>query len=68
MKDQMLGLFIKFQDLWEKEIGQDLVEYSMVFTMIALGAVVAMQSVDVAIAQVFNTISSSLHTALTSAS
>lgn len=68
MRDRMLGLFVKFQYLWESEAGQDLVEYSMVFTMVALGAVVAMQSVDVAITQVFSSISTTIHTALSQAS
>jgi Flp pilus assembly pilin Flp len=68
MKVQLLGLFFKLQDLLKSEVGQDVVEYSMVFTMIALGAVVAMQSLDVAIAQVFTSISSTIHTALTQTS
>ncbi len=67
MNEQVLGWFNRFQDLFKTEEGQDLVEYSMVFTMIALGAVVAMQSVDVAIAQVFNSVSATFASALHSA-
>lgn len=68
MRDQIFGLFFRFRDLLSGQAGQDLVEYSMVVSMIALGAVVAMQSVDVAIAQVFNTISSTIDGALHSVS
>lgn len=68
MKDQMLNLYLKLQDLWESEAGQDLVEYSMVFAMVALGAVVGMKSLDAAIVQAFSTISFTINSALTSAS
>ena len=66
MKDWMLGFFL--QDLWQFDSGQDMVEYAMVFAMIALGSLVAMQSLDVAIANVFNTISSTFNGALSSTS
>jgi pilus assembly protein Flp/PilA len=68
MKVQLLGLYLKLQDLLESEAAQDIVEYSMVVAMIAFGATAAMQSVDVAILQVFNNVSSTINSVLTSAS
>lgn len=68
MKDQMLNLYLKLQSLLESEAGQDLVEYSMVFAMVALGAIVGMKSLDSAIIQAFSTVSFTINSALVSAS
>ncbi len=68
MKDQMLELYLKLQNLRDCEAGQDLVEYSMVFAMVALGAMVGMKSLDSAIIQAFSTVSFTINSALTPAS
>jgi len=49
-----------FRALLIHENGQDLVEYSLVFTMIALGAVTGMGSLATGISDVFSTVSSTL--------
>ncbi len=68
MKVQLLGLYVRFQDFWESETAQDLVEYSMIVALIAFGTTAAMQSLDVAILQVFDNVSSVINSALISAS
>ncbi len=68
MKVQLLGLYVKLQYLWESETAQDLVEYSMIVALIAFGTTAAMQSLDVAILQAFNNVSSAINSALSSAS
>jgi Flp pilus assembly pilin Flp len=60
----LLRFFNRFEGLWKGEEGQDLVEYSLVVTLIAFGSVVAMQSLDIAIGQTFNAISTTLAGAL----
>jgi Flp pilus assembly pilin Flp len=64
MKDKAWVLFERIQELVRRKEGQDLVEYSLVMAMIALGTVVAMQSLDLAIMQSFNKVSSVLAAAL----
>ena len=44
MKNKLLTLCIKLQDLQNREDGQDLVEYSLVVALISLGATASMQS------------------------
>ncbi len=67
MKVELLGFYFKFRDLCQSEAAQDLVEYSMMVAMLGLGAVVAMQSLDAAIVQVFSNVSSTINSALTTA-
>jgi pilus assembly protein Flp/PilA len=43
-----------FRRLWQEEEGQDLVEYALLVVLVALGAVVAMQSLASAISDAFN--------------
>lgn len=52
-----IELFRKLQIWLACEDGQDLVEYSMVVVMIAVGTTAAMQSVATAITTVFQTVS-----------
>jgi Flp pilus assembly pilin Flp len=54
MKDRLLRCFKIIEESLVNEEGQDLVEYALVFTMIALGTAAGMESLDVAIVQVFN--------------
>lgn len=57
MNTMLLQLFVKFQNLMNREEGQDLVEYALVVALIALGSVATMQTLAGAISQEFNTIS-----------
>jgi Flp pilus assembly pilin Flp len=57
MKARRLRLFKGIEELLVREEGQDMVEYALVFAVIALGTAAGMQSVDVAIAQVFQHVS-----------
>jgi Flp pilus assembly pilin Flp len=56
MNNRMIGIWVKIQNLAAGEEGQDLVEYSMAFSMIALGTVAGMTSVAAAVMTVFTTI------------
>jgi len=50
------------RDLLLRDGGQDLVEYSLVFSMIALGSVTGMTSLASGLNDVFSTVSSTLTT------
>jgi pilus assembly protein Flp/PilA len=56
MNTMLLRMYVKFQDLRDREEGQDLVEYALVLALIALGATVAMRSLATAISTEFSTI------------
>jgi pilus assembly protein Flp/PilA len=58
MNNLLLRLYVKFQDLMNREEGQDLVEYALVLAVIALGSVTAMRSVATAISTEFSVIES----------
>ena len=51
-----------FRRLWQEEEGQDLVEYALLVVLIALGAVVAMQSLASAISDAFKNAAENLTT------
>jgi pilus assembly protein Flp/PilA len=57
MNTMLLKLYVKFQDLMNREEGQDLVEYALVVALIALGATAAMTNLASAISKEFATIS-----------
>lgn len=57
MKDLWFALCKSVRERLIREEGQDLVEYSLVFGMVALGTVAGMESLDAAIVQVFNSLS-----------
>ena len=44
MNDMLLKLYVKFQDLMNREEGQDLVEYALVVALIAFGATAGMKA------------------------
>ena len=44
MNDMLLKLYVKFQELKNREEGQDLVEYALVVALIAFGATAGMTS------------------------
>ncbi|HUN84900.1 MAG TPA: hypothetical protein VMU48_10995 [Terracidiphilus sp.] len=50
------AVLLMLQNLLRTEEGQDLVEYSMVFVMIALGTAASMQAVASAVCNVFLTV------------
>jgi pilus assembly protein Flp/PilA len=67
MKDTLLKLYIKFQDLKNQlsnEEGQDLVEYALIVALISLAAVVGMQALAGDINSAFNTVGSKLSTSI----
>jgi pilus assembly protein Flp/PilA len=49
-----------FRRLWREEEGQDLVEYALLVVLVALGAVVAMQSLASAISDAFSNAAANL--------
>lgn len=67
MKDTLLKLYIKFQDLKSKlqeEEGQDLVEYALIVALISLAAVAGMTALAGDINSAFNTVGSKLSTSI----
>jgi pilus assembly protein Flp/PilA len=64
MNDLMLKMYIKMQDLMNREEGQDLVEYALVVALVAFGAVAGMKTLSTEINSAFNTISSDLNSAM----
>ncbi len=44
MNTMLLKLYVKFQDLMNREEGQDLVEYALVVALIAFGATAGMKA------------------------
>ena len=65
MNDMLLKLYVKFQDLKNREEGQDLVEYALVVALIAFGATAGMGALAGGINRAFNTISTTLSTSIT---
>jgi pilus assembly protein Flp/PilA len=60
----LLKLYVKFQDLMSREEGQDLVEYTLVLALIALGAVASMRTVATTISSEFSVIESTFSSAV----
>ena len=60
MNTLMMNLFVKFQDLKDREEGQDLVEYALLVSLIALAAITGVSNVAKAVTTVFASISTSL--------
>ena len=60
MKDILLKLYIKFQDLVSQEDGQDLVEYALIVALIALACTVGMKSLATAISSGFTNLGTTL--------
>ena len=60
MNNLLLKLYIKFQELKDREEGQDLVEYALVVALIAFGATAGMSALATGINNAFNTISTTL--------
>ena len=60
MNNLFLTLYVKLQNLMNREEGQDLVEYALLVCLVALAAITGVNKVAAAITTVFTNISSSL--------
>jgi pilus assembly protein Flp/PilA len=64
MNNMLVNLYVKFQDLMNREEGQDLVEYALVVALVALGCTAAVGNMGAAIGTAFGTISTTLSSSL----
>lgn len=60
MNGLFLKMYVKFEELTNREDGQDLVEYALLLTLISLALITGVQSITNAVTSVFNNISTSL--------
>ena len=60
MNEMILKLYVKFQNLMHREEGQDLVEYALLVSLIALAAITGVGKVASAVTTIFTNISTSL--------
>jgi pilus assembly protein Flp/PilA len=60
MNNMILALYVKLQNLVNREEGQDLVEYALLVCLIALSAITGVNKVASAVTTVFSNISASL--------
>jgi len=60
MNNLFLALYVKLQNLMNREEGQDLVEYALLVCLIALAAITGVSKVATAVTTVFTNISTSL--------
>lgn len=60
MNDLFLKLFVMAQNLMTRDDGQDLVEYALLVSLIALAAISGVKHVATAVNSVFSNVSSSL--------
>lgn len=65
MNNLLINLYVKFQDLKNREEGQDLVEYALVVALIAFGATAGMSSLAGGINTAFSNVSTTLGTKIT---
>ena len=64
MNNVFLRLFVKFQNLFTHEEGQDLPEYALVIALICLGATASLRSIADVIATEFGIIDTLLDNAI----
>lgn len=64
VNDSMLQMYVAISNLMQREEGQDLVEYSLVFSVIAFGCVGSMASVASAIGNTFIMVGQTLTTSM----
>jgi pilus assembly protein Flp/PilA len=64
MNNLLLKLYVKFQELKDREEGQDLVEYALVVALIAFGATTGMGALATGINSAFSNVSSQLTSAI----
>jgi len=60
MNNLLLAMYVKLQNLMNREEGQDLVEYALLVCLIALAAITGVNKVATAVTTVFTNISTSL--------
>ncbi len=60
MNTMLLNVYVKFQNLANREEGQDLVEYALVVALIAFGATAGMQALATGLNSAFQGISTTL--------
>jgi pilus assembly protein Flp/PilA len=60
MNNALLKLYVKMQSLMVREEGQDLVEYALIISLIAVLLVASLQALEVKISSVFTTITGDL--------
>jgi pilus assembly protein Flp/PilA len=60
MNNMILKLYVKLQNLANREEGQDLVEYALLVSLIALAAITGVGKVATAVTTIFTNISTSL--------
>jgi Flp pilus assembly pilin Flp len=60
MHDRLITLYVKFQTLVSNEEGQDLVEYGLLCTLIALALISGVSHVATAVSHAFTNVSTSL--------
>lgn len=60
MNDRLLTLYVKFQNLIADEQGQDLVEYGLLCSLIALSMISGVNHVASAVTRIFTNVSTSL--------
>jgi len=59
MNNMLLKMYVKFQDLANREEGQDLVEYALLVALISLGCVAILGTLGTKINSVFTSINGS---------
>jgi pilus assembly protein Flp/PilA len=64
MNTMLLKLYVKFQDLMNREEGQDLVEYALVVGLISVAAVLGLKGVASAVNNVITNITTTLNSAV----
>lgn len=60
MHERLLKLYVTFQNLMSGEEGQDLVEYGLLCTLLALAMISGITPIATAVTRVFTNVSTSL--------
>jgi Flp pilus assembly pilin Flp len=65
MNDMMLKMYATLQSLTQRQEGQDVVEYSLTFAMVAFGCVASMSALATGIESVFSQVGTTLTASIT---
>jgi len=60
MHKRLITMYVKFQNLMSGEQGQDLIEYGLLCTLLALAMISSLNPIATAVTKAFTNISSSL--------
>ena len=60
MNNTLIKLYVMFQNLMNREEGQDLVEYALIIALVSIALVVSLNSLTTAVQGVFTTIAGKL--------